>query len=530
MPAATPTIEACLVDLFDHLRIERAHLAAGRMVRTDWYGLATLHPERVASLTLISPTPMDAGELRGLASRLLVVTGDQGPPAQAVRQLLAALPEATPHTLHDYTSLPWSDVIAERGTEIGAAMLHFLGRIDQREPAAAANLSEPDGETAGISYRIRGAGPPLVLMPLDLAPSQWEPLISQLSARYCTITLGGPALGAVALLEARGRSNYLGVVRALLDAVSMKPREVILEVGCGSGVVLREVARRTAGANRVIGLDINPYLLREATSLAEREGLADGITFQEGHAEALPLAANSVDVALSCTVMEEGDANRMLAELLRVTKPGGRVGAIVRAVDVPSWANLPLSAELRSKTGRPGLVTSEVTSGGCADASLYQRFHAAGLTQLTFYPQFVAVTPATEAPEGHPFRAENTRRSDCGGGYRVAGGRCTSRGGVLHCDAVSLRGRHEADLAGGPTMLDHQRFKTRAAAADQTSEEEPNEDFAGSTTIVWGSCRKRHPLQRCRSRSRRLSVIAEGVRAYVEHYHVLAARFGWRAS
>jgi ubiquinone/menaquinone biosynthesis C-methylase UbiE len=233
-------------------------------------------------------------------------------------------------------------------------------------------------------------------MPLDLAPSQWEPLIPQLSARYCTIILGGPALGAVSLLEGRGRSAYLGVLRALLDAVRVQSGEVILEVGCGSGVVLREIACRTAGANTIIGMDINRYLLREAMSLAAREGLADGITFQEGHAEAIPLAANSVDVALSCTVMEEGDADRMLAELVRVTKPGGRVAVIVRALDVPWWANPPLSAALRSKVDRPGLIGGDVTATGCADASLYRRFHVAGLTQLTVFPQLVAVTSTFE--------------------------------------------------------------------------------------------------------------------------------------
>jgi choline dehydrogenase-like flavoprotein len=96
-------------------------------------------------------------------------------------------------------------------------------------------------------------------------------------------------------------------------------------VGGGSGVVLREIARRTAGANAILDIDINPYLLREAAALAAREGLAERIDFREGSAEALPLADASIDVALALTVMEEGDADRMKAELMRVTRPGGRI-------------------------------------------------------------------------------------------------------------------------------------------------------------------------------------------------------------
>jgi ubiquinone/menaquinone biosynthesis C-methylase UbiE len=118
------------------------------------------------------------------------------------------------------------------------------------------------------------------------------------------------------------------------------------------------------------------------------------MTFREGRAEAIPLAAESVDVALSFTVMEEGDADRMLAELVRVTRPGGRVAAIVRSLDLPSWANLPISAALRVKVDRPGLIGAGVASNGCADASLYRRFHGAGLTRLTCFPQLVAATPA----------------------------------------------------------------------------------------------------------------------------------------
>src|SRR5438067_12511743 len=390
----TPTraVEDCLIELFQALGIAQAHIAAGQLVPGDWLGLATGYPERVASLILVSPRPRS--ELNGLESRLLVVAGDKGLSAQGPAKLVADLPNAGAHILRDYECLPWADVIAERGADIAPALLHFL----DAHPLPPASLSAGEGEVGGITYRIRGSGPPLLLMPLDLAPSQWEPLIPELSRRYCTITLGGPLVGAVSLLEGRGRSGYLGVVRTILDLAQIKPGEVILEVGGGSGVVLREIARRTAGANQIIDIDINPYLLREAAALARREDLAEHIRFKEGSAEALPLADNSIDVALSFTVMEEGNADRMLAELVRVTRPGGRIGVIVRSQDVPWWTNVSVGERLRAKANRPGYLGSGVAKEGCADASIYSRFANAGLIQLRFFPQLVVREPQGAAP------------------------------------------------------------------------------------------------------------------------------------
>jgi len=302
-------------------------------------------------------------ELRSLQCLLLVLAGDQGPTAAAADKTLEEVPRAASHRLRGYEYLLWSDVMADRGEEIAAAMSNFL------DAHALPGVSLPEGEVAGITYRVRGSGPPVVLMPLELTPSQWEPLIEPLSARYCTICLGGPLLGVVAMLEARGRSDYLSVVRMLLDRADIKPGDVVLEVGGGSGVVLREIARRTAGSNRIIDVDINPYLLREAAALAKREGLAARMEFERGSAEAIPLDDASVDVALAITVLEEGDADRMLAELVRVTKPGGRIGAVVRALDLPWWSNLPLNPALHTKVTRP-YSAAGAAQNGCADASL----------------------------------------------------------------------------------------------------------------------------------------------------------------
>jgi SAM-dependent methyltransferase len=383
-----------LTELFDHLGITSAHFAGRGLA--DLRGFVPTHPERIASLTLLCPAVLDTRTLAPLAGRLLVVTGDHGPGARRVLAALPDLPQATVEVLGDYAGHTWADIATERGDGIGAAMLRFLAR---REALPAAALPEQEGEIADISFRLRGAGPPLVLLPLDLSPGQWEPLIPTLSAHFCTITLGGALLGSVASLEERGRSGYINVVRALLEALAIKPGESVLEVGCGSGVIMRELARRTAGANRLIGRDMSPFLLREARALARREGLLDRIDFGEGRAEALPLANGSVDVALSSTVFEEGDADRMLSEIVRVTRPGGRVGVTVRAIDMPFWVNLPLDPALKAKVDAPGVIGGGMSPHGVADASLYRRLHALGLTGLKCFPQLVSVVPGSERIE-----------------------------------------------------------------------------------------------------------------------------------
>ena len=396
-PADDPSVETCLAALLDHFGIPSAHFA-GRG-SADLRGFMSRHPERIASLTLLCPAVLDPQILASMAERLLVVTGDSGPNSRRVRAGLSELPQATTLVLEDYAGHTWADIAAERGDSIGAAMQKFLGRPDLPRARPATGLPEQEGEIAGISYRLRGAGLPLVLLPLDLSPGQWEPLIPVLSARYCTITLGGALFGSVASLEERGRSGYMAVVRALLDALAIVPGESVLEIGCGSGVIMRELARQTGGANRLIGRDVNSYLLREARALARRAGLLDHIDFGEGRAEALPLADGAVDVALSSTVFEEGDAELMLSEIVRVTRPGGRVGIVVRAIDMPFWVNLPLDPALKAKVDAPGIIGGGAAPNGVADMSLYRRLAGLGLTGLKCFPQMVSVVPGSERIE-----------------------------------------------------------------------------------------------------------------------------------
>ena len=386
MTSANPSVADRLVELLDHLKIERAHFAASMLA--DVTGLAQAYPGRIASLTLVCPPRLDSS-LHALGDRLLIIAGDQGRPGGVVRDAIKNLPEATVIWLTGYFSPPWADAVADCTAGVERALLNFLSDPPHENKGV---LGDAQGTVAGITYRSQGEGLPLLLLPLSLASSQWDPLLSRLSARYRTIVLSGPELGFLAMLESRGRAaGYLSLIRRMINMVQPRAGEFVLEVGCGSGVLDRWLARYTAQANPIIGADINKYLLREAMALAVQEHLADIITFRQGDAEALPFPDEHVDVVLSFTVLEEGNADRMLGELVRVTKPGGRVAVMVRALDIPWIVNVPLRPELKAKVQTPrGFVASD----GCADASLYRRFKRTGLTRVQMFPQIAAFEQA----------------------------------------------------------------------------------------------------------------------------------------
>jgi SAM-dependent methyltransferase len=386
------TIAERIQHLMQHLGIHNAHFA-GRMP-PDWMGSVMEYPDQILSLTLVCPPSIPPLAMDTIASKLLVFNGDRGPFAGPVRQTVEEASDATMITLSDYIGAWWDDAIADHTETIGDTMLRFLTETytDDMEPVR--QQSESVGEVAGISFRIHGSGPPLLLLPLLLSPSQWEPLVNRLSENFCTIILSGPRLGAIPILEERGSSaGYLSMVRNLIQEAALQPGETVLEMGPGTGVLTRWLAHHTRGANPITGVEVNNYLIGEATQLVQEEGLADIVSFQSGNGEALPYPDDSFDFSFSVTALEEGDADKMLAESVRVTKPGGKVGVIVRAVDFPFVINLPLRPALKTKA--QNFPNGAVTEKGCADSSLYDRFHRAGLIDVKKFPQLAVYDSAS---------------------------------------------------------------------------------------------------------------------------------------
>jgi SAM-dependent methyltransferase len=106
-----------------------------------------------------------------------------------------------------------------------------------------------------------------------------------------------------------------------INRLGVQPGSNVLDVACGTGNLALPAAR--LGAN-VTGVDIAPNLVEQARANATREGLQ--AQFDEGDAEALPYADASFDTVVTMYgAMFAPRPDLVAAELLRVTRPGGRI-------------------------------------------------------------------------------------------------------------------------------------------------------------------------------------------------------------
>jgi SAM-dependent methyltransferase len=383
----TPTER--LVALFDHLGIGRAHIAS--QIPGDMAGLAAAHPGRLGGIVCVTPIRLDPAPFAAIAERMLLIAGEYGPTFETTTRAASRLPGAHHFILDGYDAQGWADTAADCTHELIEAMAVFLAGRAADVPKATG-----EGSHAGITYRIEGSGPALVLMPFFLAASQWAPALPALAERFTVITVGGRHLGGVAMLEDRASTpSYHAMFRGLVDAMAPLPGEPILDVGCGAGSLDRQLARLVP--NPITAIDPNGFLQREAAVLAREDGLADRIDFRPGNAEALPFPDANFGCVFSVTVLEECDADKALAEMIRVARPGGRIAVAVRATDLPQWWNLDLPEAIQRKiTPTP----RSVGPGGVADASLYRRMRRAGLAELVSYPALITL----DRPDGPIWR------------------------------------------------------------------------------------------------------------------------------
>jgi len=175
---------------------------------------------------------------------------------------------------------------------------------------------------------------------------------------------------------------------------SLKPGEVVLDLGSGGGFDCFIAGPKVGAGGRVIGVDMTPEMLTKARGNLARyraqSGL-DNVEFRLGEIEHLPVADSSVDVVISnCVINLSPDKRRVWKEIARVLKPGGRVAVSDLALLKP----LPRSV-------RDDL---EALVGCVAGAELVDDVRTAvldaGLTdlQMTAKPQYIEAMTNWEDP------------------------------------------------------------------------------------------------------------------------------------
>lgn len=125
-----------------------------------------------------------------------------------------------------------------------------------------------------------------------------------------------------------GTTEHIGGVfatRRLLGSALITPGQDVLDIGCGTGYTACWLAQ-TYDA-RIVALDLLHAGLVSTGARAQRAGVRAAIALSQADAHHLPFQAQSFDHTVAESVLIFCDAERVLAEMYRVTRPGGMIFA-----------------------------------------------------------------------------------------------------------------------------------------------------------------------------------------------------------
>lgn len=128
-----------------------------------------------------------------------------------------------------------------------------------------------------------------------------------------------------------------------MEAITLSLGAVVLDIGCGAGQTLVQLAEIVGEGGRVIGIDVAGQLL---TIAAERTQSLGNVTLVEADAQTIGLASGSVDAVYSrFGVMGFNDPPAAFANFRRMLKPGGKLAFVCwQTLSANELDHLPLSA------------------------------------------------------------------------------------------------------------------------------------------------------------------------------------------
>lgn len=177
---------------------------------------------------------------------------------------------------------------------------------------------------------------------------------------------------------------------------SLRPGEVVVDLGSGGGLDVFLAAQKVGGSGRAIGIDMTPEMIALAERNLEKTAL-DNVEFHLADIEALPLESNSIDCVISnCVLNLVPDKAKAFAEIHRILKPGGRLAVS----DIALRRTLPreLEPSVKRMTGcitgaihidayrdmleDAGFSSLEITDAG-SDLNVYRELRAADVEEVS---------------------------------------------------------------------------------------------------------------------------------------------------
>jgi arsenite methyltransferase len=186
-----------------------------------------------------------------------------------------------------------------------------------------------------------------------------------------------------------------GVPTAVAD---LKEGETVLDLGSGAGADVLISASRVGPAGKAIGLDMTDEMLELARQNAVEAG-AENVEFLKGHIEEIPLDDGSVDVVISnCVINLSGDKPRVLREVARVLKPGGRfaVSDVIADEDMDEATRKDMAQWTGCIAGAltHGEFTQALADAGLVDVEIRETHRV--------HPQAASAIVRARKPSEHP--------------------------------------------------------------------------------------------------------------------------------
>ena len=157
-----------------------------------------------------------------------------------------------------------------------------------------------------------------------------------------------------------------------LATSSVKEGDIVLDLGCGTGLDLLLASEKVGAKGRVIGIDMNEDMLKKAQENIDKSEYKN-IELRKGMIEDLPVDSGSIDWVISnCVINLSSDKEKAFAEIARVLTPNGEmlVSDIV-SENMPWWVK------------KSGILTAACAGATISEERYLQGLKSAGITDCS---------------------------------------------------------------------------------------------------------------------------------------------------